>query len=244
VRAGARRPVPGALRRDAERARTMVERARAARGRHGPGARGRAPAVGGAKRPRLPSPRHRHRARQARGERDAGGRVDPGRRRFPRGAAAAPGRGLLAPVPSARRMSATRVDLMASAVGKIGGVTWHHLFLVALDASGAQSYLRAGPQCMPLEKLGTRKTQSGEAAEDYEPSPAGPYGVITFSSGAYEPGGADFDPVAANATLASGNAAAPLWDKLQAAAKALQEEQIPYDPMAKGANWALTETLR
>lgn len=141
-------------------------------------------------------------------------------------------------------MSATRVDLMASAVGKIGGVTWHHLFLVALDASGAQSYLRAGPQCMPLEKLGTRKTQSGEAAEDYEPSPAGPYGVITFSSGAYEPGGADFDPVAANATLASGNAAAPLWDKLQAAAKALQEEQIPYDAMAKGANWALTETLR
>jgi hypothetical protein len=141
-------------------------------------------------------------------------------------------------------MSTARVDLMASASGKIGGVAWHHLFLLSTDASGKQFCLRAGPQCMPLEALGRRKTQYGEAAEDYEPSPAGPYGVITLSFAAYEPGAIDFDPVAANATLASGNAAMELWNKVQAAAKALQEEQIPYDPGGKGANWAIMETLR
>lgn len=141
-------------------------------------------------------------------------------------------------------MSAVRVDLMASAAGKVGGVTWHHLFLVSTDASGRQLCLRAGPQCLPLEKLGRRQTQYGEAAEDYEPSPAGPYGVITLSSAPYEPGAVDFDPVAANATLASGEAATQLWDKLQKAAQALQEEQIPYDAIGKGANWAIMEALR
>jgi hypothetical protein len=141
-------------------------------------------------------------------------------------------------------MSVVRVDLMASAVGKIGGVTWHHLYLVATDASGKQSYLRAGPQCLPVESLAGRKTQYGDAIEDYEPSPAGPYGVITFLSGAYEPGGVDFDPVAADVTLASGDAAARLWDNVQKAAKALGEEQITYDPIGKGANWALMGALR
>jgi hypothetical protein len=141
-------------------------------------------------------------------------------------------------------MDAVRADLMASAVGKIGGVTWHHLFLVAADASGKQSYLRAGPQCLPLERLAGRKAQYGDAIEEYEPSPAGPYGVITISSDVYEPGGVDFDPVAANVTLASGNAAAQLWGKVQKAAKALEEEQIPYDPIGKGANWAIMEALR
>lgn len=141
-------------------------------------------------------------------------------------------------------MAVVRVDLMASAVGKIGGVTWHHLFLVAADASGKQSYLRAGPQCLPVETLAGRKTQYGDALEDYEPSPAGPYGVIIFSTGAYGPGGVDFDPAAANVTLASGAAAAQLWDQVQKAAQALHVEQIPYDPIGKGANWTLMETLR
>src|SRR6266513_4760533 len=141
-------------------------------------------------------------------------------------------------------MNAVRVELMASAVRKVGGVTWHHLFIVAADASGKQWYLRAGPQCLPVEGLVGRSTQHGDAVEDYEPSPAGPYGMLTISSGAYEPGGVDFDPVAANVTLASGDAAAKLWDKLQNAAGALQEEQIPYDPLGKGANWAIMETLR
>ncbi len=141
-------------------------------------------------------------------------------------------------------MNAVRIDLMASAVGKIGGVTWHHLFLVATDASGTQSYLRAGPQCLPLEKLVARKTQYGDALEEYEPPPAGPHGAITISSAAYEPGGVDFDPVAANVTLASGDAAARLWDALQKQAQALGEEQIAYDPIGKGANWAIVEVLR
>lgn len=141
-------------------------------------------------------------------------------------------------------MNAVRVDLMASAVGKIGDVTWHHLFLVASDASGKQLYLRAGPQCLPVERLAGRKTQYGAAIEEYEPSPAGPYGLITISSGAYEPGGVDFDTVAADVTLASGDAAAQLWDKVQKAAKALGDEQIPYDPIGKGANWAIMEALR
>jgi hypothetical protein len=141
-------------------------------------------------------------------------------------------------------VSTPRVDLMASAAGKIGGVTWHHLFLVHTEASGTQLSLRAGPQCLPLEALGRRQTQYGDAAEDYEPSPAGPYGVITLSSAAYEPGAVDFDPVAANVTLASGDAAAKLWDQLQKTAAALQEEQIPYDPIGKGANWAIMEALR
>jgi hypothetical protein len=141
-------------------------------------------------------------------------------------------------------MSPVRVELMASAAGKIGGVTWHHLLLVAADAGGRQVYLRAGPQCLPLEMMIGRKSEHGDALEGYEPPPAGPYGVITFSSGAYEPGGVDFDPVAANVTLANGAAAAKLWDKLQQAAAALQEEQVPYDPVGKGANWALMEALR
>ena len=141
-------------------------------------------------------------------------------------------------------MSAVRVELMASAAGKVGGVTWHHLFLVALDASAKQSYLRAGPQSLPLAHHSGRTTQYGDALEEYEPSPAGPYGVITLSSGDYEPGGVDFDPAAANVTLASGPAAAQLWDKVQKAAEALQKEEIPYDPLGKGANWALMEALR
>ena len=141
-------------------------------------------------------------------------------------------------------MSTARLDLMASAAGKIGGVTWHHLFLLWTDAAGKQVCLRAGPQCLPLEMLYGRKTQDGEAAEDYERSPAGPYGLIAFSSAPYEPGTVDFDPVAANVTLASGNAAAQLWDNVQEAAQALQKEEIPYDPVGKGGNWAITEALR
>lgn len=140
-------------------------------------------------------------------------------------------------------MSPVRIDLMASVVGKIGGVTWHHLFLVATDTSGKQSYLRAGPQCLPLEHHTGRTGQYGDALEDYEPSPAGPYGVITFSTGSYEPGSVDFDPVAANSTLATGNAAAQLWEKVQKTSQALQDEQIPYDPIGKGANWATMEAL-
>ncbi len=141
-------------------------------------------------------------------------------------------------------MTPVRVELMASAVGKIGGVTWHHLFLLGTDASGKQSYLRAGPQCLPLESIAGRRGKFGDALEEYEPSPAGPYGVITFSSGPYEPGGVDFDPVAANVVLASGDAAARLWDALRSAAKPLQEEQIPYDPIGTNANWASMELLR
>jgi hypothetical protein len=68
--------------------------------------------------------------------------------------------------------------------------------------------------------------------------------VLTIASGAYEPGGVDFDPVAANVTLASGDGAAKLWDELHKAAAALQQEQIPYDPGGKGANWAIMEALR
>jgi hypothetical protein len=141
-------------------------------------------------------------------------------------------------------MSIERVDLMASAVGTIGGVTWHHLYLVASDSSGKQSHLRAGPECLPLEQFVGRKTEYGDAIEDYEPSPAGPYGVISISSGDYQPGGVDFDPVAANVTLAAGDAAARLWESVQKVAKALVEEQIPYDPVGKGANWAIMEALR
>jgi hypothetical protein len=141
-------------------------------------------------------------------------------------------------------MSISRVDLMASAMGTIGGVTWHHLYLICADSPGKQRYLRAGPECLPLEQLVGRKTRYGNAIEDYEPSPAGPYGVIKFSSGAYESGGVDFDPVAANVTLASGENAAGLWDKLEKAARALAEEQIAYDPFGKGANWAIVEALR
>ena len=141
-------------------------------------------------------------------------------------------------------MTPVRVELMASAVGKIGGVTWHHLFLLGTDASGKQSYLRAGPQCLPLESIAGRHGEFGDALEEREPSPAGPYGVITFSSGPYEPGGVDFDPVAANAPVASGEAAAKLWEKLQQAVAALEAEQTPYDPVGKGANWALIEALR
>jgi len=141
-------------------------------------------------------------------------------------------------------MNAARVELMASAAGKIGGVTWHHLFLLATDASGAQSYLRAGPQSLPATQLTGRQTEHGDALEDYEPPATGPYGVITFTTGSYEPGGVDFDPVAANAVLATGDAAAVLWNKLKAASHAVHEEAIPYDPIGKGANWAAMEVLR
>jgi hypothetical protein len=141
-------------------------------------------------------------------------------------------------------MSIVRVDLMASAIGKIGGVTWHHLFLLATDASGKQWYLRAGPQCLALESMVGRKTQYGDAAEDHEPSAAGRYGVISVSAGAYEPGGVDFDPVAANTALASGEPAGRLWEAVEKAAKGLHGEAIPYDPVGKGANWAVMETLR
>jgi hypothetical protein len=141
-------------------------------------------------------------------------------------------------------VNAVRVELLASAAGKVGGVTWHHLYLVAADAGGNLAYLRAAPESLPVEHLAGRKTQYGDALEDHEPPPAGPYGVITFSSAAYESGGVDFDAVAANVPLASGTAAAQLWNKVQKAAQALQEEKIPYDAVGKGANWALMEALR
>lgn len=142
-------------------------------------------------------------------------------------------------------MNAARIDLMASAAGKIGGVTWHHLYLVATDGAGKQVYLRAGPQCLPREMIAGRiRPQEDTLDEDDEPRLPGPYGVITFLTGAYEPGGIDFDPLAANVTLASGNAAAALWEKLQGSAQALQAEQTAYDPVEKGANWALMEALR
>ncbi|HEY1287653.1 MAG TPA: hypothetical protein VGF58_04955 [Burkholderiales bacterium] len=141
-------------------------------------------------------------------------------------------------------MSVARVDLMASTGGNVGGVTWHHLFVVATDTSGGQAYLRAAPQCLPLERLAGRKSALGDATENYEPSPAGPFGTIAFSSGPYEPGGIDFDPAAANVTLASGNAAAQLWEKAGEAAKAIGAEQISYDPIGRGANWAIMEALR
>jgi hypothetical protein len=54
----------------------------------------------------------------------------------------------------------------------------------------------------------------------------------------------DFDPGAANVVLASGDAAARLWDALRNAAKALQEERIAYDPIGTNANWASMELLR
>src|SRR5262249_60007641 len=76
------------------------------------------------------------------------------------------------------RMSVARIDLMASAAGKIGGVTWHHLLLVATDASGGQACLRAGPQCLPLERLAGRKSALGDAGETYAPSPARPSGGV------------------------------------------------------------------
>jgi hypothetical protein len=141
-------------------------------------------------------------------------------------------------------MSVVRLDLMASAAGKIGGVTWHHLFIVATDASGTQTYLRAGPQCLPIARLAGRKSALGDALEDYEPSPAGPYGVVVLSSGPYEPGGIDFDPAAADVTLASAGPAAKLWEQFEQAAKRLGEERIPYDPVGTGANWAIMEALR
>lgn len=141
-------------------------------------------------------------------------------------------------------MSIVRLDLMASAAGTIGGVTWHHLFLVAADSAGKQWYLRAGPESLPLEQFVGRKTQYGDAIEDYEPSPAGLYGVITFSSGHYEAGGVDFDATAANVTLASNDSAAQLWQSLQKVAKAVGEEKIPYEPVGKGANWVIMEALR
>ena len=50
--------------------------------------------------------------------------------------------------------------------------------------------------------------------------------------------------MAANVPLANGAAAARLWNELEKAARALQEERIPYDAVGKGANWALMEALR
>ena len=141
-------------------------------------------------------------------------------------------------------MSVVRIELMASAAGRIGGVTWHHLYLVATDASGARAYLRAGPESLPRAQFAGRRTLHGDALEDYEPPAAGPYGAITFSTGAYEPGGVDFDPIAADATVASGAGAAQLWDALASQAKALAQEKIPYDPVGRGANWAVMEALR
>ena len=141
-------------------------------------------------------------------------------------------------------MDAVRVDLMASAAGKVGGVTWHHLYLVATDAAGAQCYLRAGPQCLPVERLWRRRTQHGDASDNYEPSPAGPYGAIAVSTGPYEPGAVDYDPAAADVPLASAAAAAELWERVLGAAEALAAENIAYDPAGKGANWALMEALR
>jgi hypothetical protein len=141
-------------------------------------------------------------------------------------------------------VSAERIELMASAAGRIGGVTWHHLFLVATDASGARAYLRAGPESLPRARLAGRRTLHGDALEDYEAPAASPYGAITFSSGPYEPGGVDFDPNAANAPVASGAGAAQLWDALASQAKALAQEKIPYDPAGRGANWAVMEALR
>lgn len=141
-------------------------------------------------------------------------------------------------------MSVVRVELMASTAGRIGGVTWHHLFLVAADASGKQWYLRAGPQCLPLEQIANRTTHQGDALDAYEPPAAGPYGIITVSSGDYAPGGVDFDAVAAGMPVGAANAAAALWDKLQQAAKALGDESIPYEPLGRGANWAIMELLR
>lgn len=132
-------------------------------------------------------------------------------------------------------MNAVRVELMASAAGNVGGVTWHHLYVVATDASGSQAFLRAGPQCLPSEVIDE---------EDDEAKGTGPYGTITFLTGAYESGGIDFDPAAANVTLASAAAAAQLWEKLQGAAQALQAERLAYDPVERGANWALIEALR
>lgn len=141
-------------------------------------------------------------------------------------------------------MSITRVELMASAAGKIGGVTWHHLFLVATDESGRQSCLRAGPQCLPIASIAGRKGDHGDPLDDYERPPEGPYGVITFSTGEYAPGAVDFDSAAANVPLASAAAAAGLWDSVQQAAMALGAQRIAYDPAGTGANWALMEALR
>ena len=50
--------------------------------------------------------------------------------------------------------------------------------------------------------------------------------------------------VNSNVPLASGAGAAQLWEKLVQAAQALQAEQVPYDPVGRGANWALMETMR
>lgn len=141
-------------------------------------------------------------------------------------------------------MNPGRVTLMASAVGKIGGVTWHHLFVVGTDDRGPQACLRAGPETLPVEHSIGRAAQYGSALEDYEAPAAGRFGAIVFSSGPYEPGGVDFDPLAADVLLATGAAAAQLWEKLQHAARALQDERIAYDPVGRGGNWALMEALR
>jgi hypothetical protein len=141
-------------------------------------------------------------------------------------------------------MSIVRVELIASAAGSIGGVAWHHLFLLATEISGKQNYLRAGPQRLPRESMAGRTGVDGDAFEEYEASPPESHGEIAISQGAYEPGGVDFDPAAEGVTLAQGAAAAALWDKVREAAQALQEEQIPYDPLGRGANWAVMEALR
>jgi hypothetical protein len=132
---------------------------------------------------------------------------------------------------------------MASAVEAIGSVTWHHLFVVASNAAGERTCLRAGPESLPLQHHVGRMTEHGKATEDYDPPKSEPYGVITFCSAPYEPGGVDYDPAAADVDVATGAAAEKLWQQLQAAAQALQEENIPYDPTGKGANWAIMAAL-
>lgn len=141
-------------------------------------------------------------------------------------------------------MEAVRVDLKASLAGTIGGVPWHHLFLVAADAAGKESLLRTGPQCLPIERLAGRKDQYGEAIESFEGSEAGPYGIITVINGPYEPGGVDFDPEAVTVTLESGELAGALWTKVQQACRMIGEERTPYDPTGNCANWAIMEALR
>jgi hypothetical protein len=132
---------------------------------------------------------------------------------------------------------------MASAAGKVGGVTWHHLFLVAADAAGRQTYLRAGPQCLPLRML-----IAGRASRERRSRTTRRRGRALRRDHVLErrlrAGGVDFDPAAANVPLASGAPAAQLWEKLRAEAAGAAAEQVPYDPVGRGANWALMEAMR
>src|SRR3954471_6426832 len=122
----------------------MVRRACRARGGRRAGTGACAGLIRGEEHPRIPTLRDGRRAGETRRAHRARDRSDPARAEPARMAAGAPRRRLLPPDARACAMNAVRVALMASAVGKIGGVTWHHLYLVAADASGPQSYLRAG----------------------------------------------------------------------------------------------------